>query len=133
MTISEKFKLLLVYLLLCSLNYAAQKAKNLEEFGFSPRIEEYRQKVSIDFQQATPTVRPSSSIPEPTLPRISDNYSDLVPPPTKPRSRKYYQPRLREHYPVNREEFIKDREERLRDYKRPPDFNVFLEIGRAHV
>lgn len=127
MKIKEKIKLILGSLILCTLNFSAQKAKNLEEFGFSPKLEEYRQKVSIDFQQATPTVRPTDSVPEPTLPRISDNYSDLVPPPTQPRSRKYYQPRLREHYPVNREEFTRDREARIRDYKRPPDFNIFLQ------
>jgi len=118
--------LTLVFPLLFCVSLHSQPTKNLEEFGFSPELEKYRQKVSIDFQQSTPTVTPSK-VPSPVLPRISDNYSDLVPPPTQPRVRKYYQPRLREHYPVNREQFEKDREERIRDYKRPPDFNVFLE------
>lgn len=106
---------------------ASTYERNLEDFGFSTKMEEYRQEISLDFQPNRPTVSTASNVPSPVLPKLQNNYSDLVPPPTKPRSRRYFQPRLKSYVPGSKEEFQRDRIERIRDYNRPPDFNLFLQ------
>ncbi|MBT3785523.1 hypothetical protein HOF92_11140, partial [bacterium] len=62
-------------LLFTGVSLAAKPTRNLEEFGFSPQMEKYRQRVSIDFQQSVPTVGTSREVPSPVLPRLETNYS----------------------------------------------------------
>jgi len=115
------------FLFLASQSFAVKPERNLEDYGFSPSLETYRQRVSSEFAQNLPTVSKAEEIPSPLAPPLDTSYGDLIPPPTKPKSRKFYQPRLRDVAPGSREEFEKDRRKRIRDYKRPPDFNLFLE------
>ena len=111
---------------------AVKYERNLEDFGFSSEVEKFRRRISVDFDQNLPSTssNSSSAIPNPVLPKLQSNYSDLVPPPTKPKARRYFQPRLRDNVPRTRDEFTRDRRKRLRDYKRPPDFNLFLQNHR---
>ena len=108
---------------ICAVKYEP----NLEEFGFSSNVEQFRQRVSASLQQDNTPRSGRRDIPSPVLPQLTNNYSNLVPPPTKPTSRRYFQPRLQDHVPTNKQEFIKDRSRRIRNYKRPPAFNQFLE------
>ena len=112
---------------------AVKYERNLEDFGFSSEVEKFRRRISVDFDQNLPSTssNASSAIPNPVLPKLQSNYSDLVPPPTKPKARRYFQPRLKRQCTANsRDEFTRDRRKRLRDYKRPPDFNLFLQNHR---
>jgi hypothetical protein len=110
-----------------SQGFSETSEQNLEEFGFSTAMEKYRQQVSQDMGQTRPTVTNASQIPSPVLPRLETNYSDLVPPPTKPVSRKYYQPRFKDNVPDSKQEYTQDRAERIRSYKMPPDLNAFID------
>jgi hypothetical protein len=118
---------LAIFLLATSQVLAVKPERNLEDYGYSPSLESYRQRISSEFAQNVPTVSEASDIPSPLAPPLDTSYGDLVPPPTKPKSRKFYQPRLRDVVPGSRDEFEKDRRKRIRDYQRPPDFNLFLE------
>lgn len=111
---------------------AVKYERNLEDFGFSSEVENFRRRVSADFDQNQPSAQnaSSSAIPNPVLPKLQTNYSDLIPPPTKPKARRYFQPSLRDNIPRTREDFSKDRRQRVKDYKRPPDFNIFLQNHR---
>lgn len=111
---------------------AVKYERNLEDFGFSSEVENFRRRVSVEFNQNQPSTQNASysSIPNPILPKLQTNYSDLIPPPTKPKARRYFQPSLRDNIPRTREEFTRDRRQRVRDYKRPPDFNLFLQNHR---
>ncbi len=100
--------------------------RNLEEFGFSPTVESYRQKVSLDLKNPVSAISSAKDIPGPALPPLENNYSNLVPPPTQPKSRRYFQPRAEDLTPQSRQQFQEERSDRIRDYKRPPAFNPFL-------
>ncbi|PCJ16644.1 MAG: hypothetical protein COB02_15570 [Candidatus Cloacimonadota bacterium] len=114
-------------LILISQVCAIKNEANLEEFGFSSNVEKFRQRISISLQQDYGNQNQNRNIPSPILPQLTNNYSDLIPPPTKPKSRRYFQPRLQDHVPTNKKAFIDDRNRRIRNYKRPPAFNQFLE------
>lgn len=105
---------------------SAKPAQNLQSYGFSENVERYRQRLTHELNLGSSSPSNAMVVPEPILPKLETNYSDLVPPPTEPVARRYYQPRFESHVPDTKEEFLRDREERLRDYSRPPDFNVFL-------
>ncbi|MCO4782213.1 MAG: hypothetical protein KC646_07770 [Candidatus Cloacimonetes bacterium] len=114
-------------LLLTSQVSAVKNETNLEEFGFSSNVERFRQRVASSLQQNNTPKSNRGDIPSPVLPQLTNNYSDLVPPPTKPKSRRYFQPRIQDHVPTSKQDFVKDRNRRVRNYKRPPAFNQFLE------
>ncbi len=104
--------------------------RNLEDYGWSSAVEDYRQKISLELTSPVKATRTAEDVPDPILPKLENNYSDLIPPPTKPRSRRYYQPDFDDRMPKSRAEFDAEKSERIRDYQRPPSFNSFLDDHR---